>query len=158
MLEPVIRVLILCTHNSARSQMAEALTREAARRAGLDLEVHSAGTQATRVREEARTVMQELGLSLDGHRSKTLHDVPDPQNFTYVITVCDAAAEACPVYPGQTRRLHFPFTDPSGGSLDRWRAVRDQLQQHFTAFVQALQSGTPVPESSACPALPADLT
>ncbi|GAA5534039.1 arsenate reductase ArsC [Deinococcus aluminii] len=141
------RVLILCTHNSARSQMAEALTREAARRAGLDLDVYSAGTEATRVKEDAKTVMAEIGLSLDGHTSKTLWDVPDAQNFDYVITVCDSAAEACPVYPGRTHRLHYPFTDPSGGSLDRWRAVRDQLGQQFEAFVQALKAGQPVPES-----------
>lgn len=142
------RVLILCTHNSARSQMAEALTREAARRAGLDLEVHSAGTEATRVKDEARTVMAETGLSLDGHASKTLWDVPDWQNFDYVITVCDSAAAACPAYPGRTHRLHSPFVDPSGGSLDRWREVRDQLQTQFDEFVRALKEGRPVPESS----------
>ncbi|EYB66419.1 protein tyrosine phosphatase [Deinococcus phoenicis] len=139
------RVLILCTHNSARSQMAEALTREAARKVGLDLEVHSAGTEATRVKDDAKTVMAEIGLNLDGHTSKTLYDVPDPQNFDYVVTVCDSAAEACPVYPGRTTRLHYPFMDPSGGSLDRWRAVRDQLAEQFTAFVQALEAGQPVP-------------
>lgn len=141
------RVLILCTHNSARSQMAEALTREAAKRAGLDLEVHSAGTEATRVKDDARTVMQEIGLSLDGHTSKTLWDVPDWQNFDYVITVCDSAAEACPAYPGKTTRLHYPFIDPSGGSLDRWREVRGQLKKQFDGFVQALQEGRPVPGS-----------
>ncbi|WP_216329557.1 arsenate reductase ArsC [Deinococcus aestuarii] len=141
------RVLILCTHNSARSQMAEALTREAARRAGLDLDVHSAGTEATRVKDDAKTVMAEIGLSLDGHTSKTLWEVPDPQNFDYVITVCDSAAKACPAYPGRTHRLHYPFTDPSGGSLDRWRAVRDQLGVQFGAFVQALGEGQPVPAS-----------
>ncbi|UQN05641.1 arsenate reductase ArsC [Deinococcus sp. QL22] len=139
------RVLILCTHNSARSQMAEALTRDAARRLGFDLEVHSAGTEATRVKDDARTVMNELGLSLDAHTSKTLWNVPDAQNFEYVITVCDSAAEACPVYPGHTHRLHYPFTDPSGGSLDRWRAVRDQLKVQFDAFVGALAEGQPVP-------------
>ncbi|MBI0445969.1 MULTISPECIES: arsenate reductase ArsC [unclassified Deinococcus] len=143
----MIRVLILCTHNSARSQMAEALVRDAARRAGLDLEVHSAGTEATRVKDDAKTVMAEIGLSLDGHTSKTLHDLPDAQNFDYVITVCDSAAEACPVYPAKTTRLHYPFVDPSGGSLDRWREVRDQLRAQFEAFVQALKQGQPVPES-----------
>lgn len=138
------RVLILCTHNSARSQMAEALTREAASRAGLDLDVHSAGTEATRVKDDAKTVMAELGLNLDGHTSKTLWDVPDWQNFDYVITVCDSAAEACPTYPGKTHRLHYPFVDPSGSSLDRWRG---QLQKQFDGLVQALQEGRPVPKS-----------
>ncbi|WP_043805323.1 arsenate reductase ArsC [Deinococcus gobiensis] len=151
----MLRVLILCTHNSARSQMAEALTREAARRAGLALDVHSAGTEATRVKDEAKTVLSEIGLSLDGHSSKTLWDVPNAQNFEYVITVCDSAAEACPVYPGQTQRLHYPFTDPSGGSLERWRAVRDQLAAQVDAFVQALRQGQPVPASYAdSPAVP----
>lgn len=143
----MLRVLILCTHNSARSQMAEALTRAAAQRLGLDLEVQSAGTEATRVKDDAKTVMAEIGLNLDGQTSKTLWDVPDWQNFDYVITVCDSAAEACPAYPGKTHRLHYPFVDPSGGSLDRWREVRDQLKARFEAFVQALKEGRPVPES-----------
>ena len=139
------RVLILCTHNSARSQMAEALTRNAAQKLGIELDVQSAGTEATCVKDDAKTVMAEIGLSLDGHSSKTLHDVPDPQNFDYVITVCDSAAEACPVYPGKTTRLHYPFTDPSGGTLDRWRAVRDQLGVQFSAFVRSLKEGEPAP-------------
>ena len=137
------RVLILCTHNSARSQMAEALLRDAARK--LDLDVHSAGTEATQVKDGARTVIAELGLNLDHHTSKTLWDVPDAQNFDYVITVCDSAAEACPVYPGRTERRHYPFMDPSGGSLDRWREVRDQLRGQFDAFALALKEGRPVP-------------
>lgn len=139
------RVLILCTHNSARSQMAEALLRDAARRLDLDLDVHSAGTEATQVKDGARTVIAELGLNLDHHTSKTLWDVPDAQNFDYVITVCDSAAEACPVYPGRTERRHYPFMDPSGGSLDRWRQVRDQLRGQFDAFALALKEGRPVP-------------
>ncbi|MCD0168687.1 arsenate reductase ArsC [Deinococcus sp. 23YEL01] len=139
------RVLILCTHNSARSQMAEALTRDAARRLGVNLEVHSAGTEATRVKDDAITVMNELGLDLSAHTSKILWDVPDAQNFDYVVTVCDSAAEACPVYPGQTTRRHYPFVDPSGGSLDRWRVVRDQLRVQFEAFVQALKDGRDAP-------------
>ncbi|GHF44243.1 arsenate reductase [Deinococcus metalli] len=143
----MVRVLILCTHNSARSQMAEALTRDAARRAGLDLDVHSAGTEATRVKPDATAVMAELGLSLDAHTSKTLDAVPDPWAFDYVVTVCDSAAEACPAYPARTTRLHYPAVDPSGGSLDRWRAVRDQLQRQFTAFVEALKAGRSVPPS-----------
>ncbi|AFD28016.1 arsenate reductase ArsC [Deinococcus gobiensis] len=139
------RVLILCTHNSARSQMAEALTRDAAHRLGVDLDVHSAGTEATRVKPDALTVMNELGLDLSTHTSKTLHDVPEAQNFDYVVTVCDSAAEACPIYPGHTLRRHYPFVDPSGGSLDRWRTVRDQLKIQFDAFVQALKEGRDVP-------------
>ncbi|QFP78027.1 arsenate reductase ArsC [Deinococcus sp. AJ005] len=139
------RVLILCTHNSARSQMAEALTRAAAGRVDLPLDVHSAGTEATRVKDEARTVIAELGLGLDAHTSKTLWDVPDAQNFDYVITVCDSADVGCPAYGGQTTRLHYPFPDPSGQGLDRWREVRDALAVQFGAFVEALRAGEPVP-------------
>jgi arsenate reductase len=125
--------------------MAEALLRDAARRLDLDLDVHSAGTEATQVKDGARTVIAELGLNLDHHTSKTLWDVPDAQNFDNVITVCDSAAEACPVYPGRTERRHYPFMDPSGGSLDRWREVRDQLRGQFDAFALALKEGRPVP-------------
>lgn len=125
--------------------MAEALLRDAARRLDLKLDVHSAGTEATQVKDGARTVIAELGLNLDHHTSKTLWDVPDAQNFDYVITVCDSAAEACPVYPGRTERRHYPFLDPSGGSLDRWRQVRDQLRGQFDAFALALKEGRPVP-------------
>lgn len=141
------RVLILCTHNSARSQMAEGLTRAAARERGMFLDVHSAGTEATFVKEGARTVMAELGLPLDEHTSKRLDDVPDARRFDYVITVCDSAAEACPVYPAQTVRRHYPFVDPSGGSLERWRAVRDQMRPVFSAFVEAVAAGHEAPPS-----------
>ena len=141
------RVLILCTHNSARSQMAEGLTRKAAQTAGVDLAVFSAGTEATSVKSNAIAVMAEFGIDLGQNTSKTLFDVPDPWNFDYVVTVCDSAAEACPTYPAKTTMRHYPFVDPSGGSLDRWRMVRDQLDIQFTAFVQALKEGQPVPES-----------
>jgi arsenate reductase (thioredoxin) len=143
----MLRVLILCTHNSARSQMAEGLTRRAALNAGLNLDVFSAGTEATRVKPGAVTVMAELGIDLTTHFSKTLFDVPDPWTFDYVVTVCDSAAEACPTYPAQTERRHYPFADPSGGDLDGWRTVRGQLDRQLTAFVQALKNGQPVPES-----------
>jgi arsenate reductase (thioredoxin) len=141
------RVLILCTHNSARSQMAEGLTRRAAQELRVDLDVFSAGTEATSVKPNAALVMGELGIDLGTHTSKTLFDVPDPWNFDYVVTVCDSAAEACPTYPATTTMRHYPFVDPSGGSLDRWRAVRDQLGAQFAAFVQALKDGQPVPDS-----------
>jgi len=141
------RVLILCTHNSARSQMAEGLTRKAAEDLGLDLDIFSAGTEATKVKPDAIAVMAELGIDLSQNISKTLFDVPDPWNFEYVVTVCDSAAEACPTYPAKTTMRHYPFVDPSGGSLDRWREVRDQLGVQFTAFVQALKDGRPVPDT-----------
>lgn len=141
------RVLILCTHNSARSQMGEGLLRHAAGELGLPLEVHSAGTAATFVKEPARAVMAELGIDLSGHTSKTLHAVPDAQNFDLVITVCDSALEACPVYPAKTERRHYPFRDPSGGSLALWREVRDQMRERLAAVARALQSGEAAPPS-----------
>ncbi|WP_407541900.1 arsenate reductase ArsC (plasmid) [Deinococcus radiomollis] len=143
------RLLILCTHNSARSQMAEGLARRAAQDIGLDLDVFSAGTQATAVKPDAVAVMAEIGLDLSANTSKTLFDVPDPWTFDYVVTVCDSAAEACPAYPATTVMRHYPFVDPSGGILERWRTVRDQLGVQFTSFARALAAGRAVPESYA---------
>ncbi|GGJ47057.1 arsenate reductase ArsC [Deinococcus roseus] len=141
------RILILCTHNSARSQMGEGLLRHLAQKHGLQAEVHSAGTEATFVKEGAKQAMQDIGIDLSSHTSKKLFDLPDPWNFDYVITVCDSAAEACPVYPASTIRLHYPFTDPSGGSQDRWNTVRDQMKVQLEKFVVALSKNLDVPES-----------
>jgi arsenate reductase len=89
------RVLILCTGNSARSQMAEALLR---REAGGQFEVESAGTKPGIVRPEAISVMRELGVDISGHRSKHVNEF-DGERFDYVITVCDNAKESCPCFP-----------------------------------------------------------
>lgn len=124
------RILILCTGNSARSQMAEGLMRAAL---GADAEVFSAGTKPSLVRPEAIAVMSELGIDLSGHRSKPVDEFAG-QEFDYVITVCDNAAAACPVFPGKTKRLHWPFEDPAGvtGSESErqaaFRKVRDQIR------------------------------
>ena len=142
-----MRILILCTHNSARSQMAEGWARHFAKQYKLEAEIWSAGTEATKVKPDAISVMQEVGIDLSGHSSKTLYDLPDPWNFEYVITVCDSAAESCPVYPAKTTRLHYPFTDPSGHGLGAWRIVRDQLKTKLEAFIAALKAEQPVPES-----------
>jgi arsenate reductase (thioredoxin) len=144
-----MRILILCTHNSARSQMAEGWTRHFAAQYALKAEVYSAGTEATLVKKEALEVMAEVGIDLSGHTSKTLFELPDPWNFDYVITVCDSAAQACPVYPASSVKLHYPFVDPSGGDLERWRRVRDQLTIQFENFVKALSSGQNVPPTYA---------
>jgi arsenate reductase (thioredoxin) len=127
------RVLFLCTHNSARSQMAEGLLR---RLAGDRFEVHSAGTEATFVKPEAITVMAEIGADLSGQESKTLaRYLGEP--FEYVITVCDAANEACPVFPGAKNRLHWSFEDPSqvaGSEEERlrlFRRVRDEIRERI---------------------------
>jgi arsenate reductase len=136
--------------------MGEGWARAHAARLGLEAEIHSAGTEATRVKPDAITVMAEVGIDLSTHRSKTLHDLPDPLNFDYVITVCDSAAESCPVYPAQTTRLHYPFQDPSGQGLEVWRAVRDQIGTQLEAFVTALKRAQPVPPTySDAPGIPA---
>ena len=136
-----MRVLVLCTHNSARSQMAEGWLRHHAARRGRTIEVHSAGTEATRVKPEAVAVMDEIGVDLRGHASKTLFDLPDPWRFDLVWTVCDAAAEACPAYPAATARLHASFPDPSGHDLERWRAVRDAIGAASERLVAVVAEG-----------------
>ena len=103
------RVLILCTGNSARSQMAEGLLRHDA---GEYFDVASAGTQPSAVRPEAMAAMRELGIDISGHRSKSVKEF-DGQQFDYVITVCDSARESCPLFFGGAKRLHHDFEDPA---------------------------------------------
>ena len=103
------RVLIICTGNSARSQMAEGLLQHAA---GERFEVQSAGTRPGSVRSEAIAVMKELGIDISGHRSKHVNEF-EGQSFDYVLTVCDNARESCPLFPGETKRLHKDFEDPA---------------------------------------------
>lgn len=122
-------VLFLCTHNSARSQMAEGLLRA---RAGDRFETASAGTAATRVRPEAVAAMRELGIDIGGQESKTL-DRFLGERWDYVITLCDEANESCPIFPGAARRLHWSFPDPSRAEGDDearlavYRGVRDAI-------------------------------
>lgn len=134
------RVLILCTGNSARSQMAEGLLRHMA---GDRLEVHSAGTRPGSVRPEAIAVLAELGIDIRGHWSKHVDEFAG-QPFDYVITVCDHADQSCPVFPGQTRRIHWSFEDPATAAgdqphrLSEFRRVRDQISQRLSQFVGSL--------------------
>ncbi|MBZ0168913.1 protein tyrosine phosphatase [Candidatus Methylomirabilis lanthanidiphila] len=124
-----LRVLFLCTHNSARSQMAEGFLRALA---GAHFDVASAGTEATRVHPLAIRVMDEVGIDLTGHTSKTI-DAFLNQPWDYVITVCDSANERCPIFPGKTTRLHWSFDDPSQAAdtdedqLQTFRHVRDEI-------------------------------
>jgi len=127
------RVLFICTHNSARSQMAEGLLRHL----GKDrFEVYSAGTEATVVRPMAIQAMAELGIDISHQQSKTL-DRYLGEPFDDVITVCDTAAEACPVFPGAARRRHWSFEDPSKATgseseqLKVYRQVRDQIGERI---------------------------
>lgn len=147
-----MRLLVLCSHNSARSQMAEGWLRHHAREAGLAAEVRSAGTEATRVKAEAIAVMNEVGIDLSDHASKKLSDLPDPWNFDVVLTVCDAAHEACPAYPATTTRLHASFPDPSGQPLERWREVRDAIGETSRRLVRALAEGRTPSERDLHPA------
>ena len=135
------RVLILCTHNSARSQMAEGWVRHHAASAGVHLDVRSAGTERTRVKPDAITVMAEVGIDLGTHTSKRLDEVPEPWSVDVVLTVCDAANETCPSYPARTTRLHVSFPDPSGHDLTRWREVRDAIGAMSSRLVETLRAG-----------------
>ena len=131
------RVLILCTGNSARSQMAEGLLRHDA---GERFAVESAGTKASSVRPEAIAAMSELGIDISGHRSKNVDEF-EGQRFDYVITVCDNARETCPVFFGAAEKLHHSFEDPPaplvGTDADRmaiFRRVRDELRTYLRDF------------------------
>jgi arsenate reductase (thioredoxin) len=121
----------LCTHNSARSQMAEGLLRHLA---GDRFEAHSAGTEANLVKPLAVRAMEEFGIDISGQESKTLDAYLD-QSFDYVITVCDDANEACPFFPGARNRLHWSLEDPSRaeGTMEErlalFRRVRDEIRE-----------------------------
>jgi arsenate reductase len=131
------RVLILCTGNSARSQMAEGLLRHDA---GEQFNVESAGTKASTVRPEAIAAMRELGIDISGHRSKNVDEF-EGQKFDYVITVCDNAKETCPVFFGAANTLHHSFDDPPPASegtdeerMAVFRRVRDELRAYLRDF------------------------
>lgn len=130
------RVLILCTGNSARSQMAEGLLRHDA---GDRFAVESAGTHPGTVRPEAIAVMGELGIDLSGHRSKNVSEF-DGQAFDYVLTVCDNARENCPIFPAATKQIHHSFDDPAaveGSEAERlavFRRVRDEIREYLRGF------------------------
>jgi arsenate reductase len=130
------RVLILCTGNSARSQMAEGLLRHLA---SDRFEVASAGVSPTRVRPEAIVAMREMNIDISDHRSKSVDEFLD-QEFDYVITVCDNAKEQCPVFPGKTKRIHWSFDDPAEAQGDEpaklavFRRVRDEILERLRQF------------------------
>jgi arsenate reductase len=132
------RVLILCTGNSARSQMAEGLLRHDA---GVRFEVASAGVAPTQLRPEAIEAMREIGIDISGQRSKSI-DVFAGQEFDYVITVCDNANEQCPIFSGQTQRIHWSFEDPAAEQSDAqkrmavFRKVRDELRERLSLQFQ----------------------
>lgn len=132
------RVLILCTGNSARSQMAEGLLRN---EAGDRFQVHSAGIEPSRVRPEAIEVMREIGIDISGQRSKSIDEFVE-QEFDHVITVCDNAKQSCPVFPGGAQYLHWSIDDPAiaqGSDAERkiaFRRIRDVLAARIHSFAK----------------------
>jgi arsenate reductase (thioredoxin) len=132
------RVLILCTGNSARSQMAEGLLRTIG---GERFEVFSAGVKPSAVRPEAIQAMKEIGIDISGHRSKSVDEFAG-QQFDAVITVCDNAKETCPLFPGKTQKIHQSFQDPPAPgessaeeTISIFRRVRDEIQEWMNRFV-----------------------
>lgn len=134
------RVLILCTGNSARSQMAEGLLRHDG---GAGFEVFSAGVSPSRVRPEAIEAMREIGVRISEQRSKSVEEFAG-QSFDYVITVCDNAREQCPFFPAETRRIHWSFDDPAAVEGDEqarlavFRRVRDEIRARLREFAASL--------------------
>lgn len=132
------RVLILCTGNSARSQMAEGILRDIA---GDRFEVESAGVAPSHVRPEAIEAMRDIGIDITSHRSKSVDEFTGDE-FDHIITVCDNARESCPVFPGSAERIHWSFDDPAAveGSeqerLDSFRRIRDEIHDRLRRFVE----------------------
>lgn len=127
------KVLILCTGNSCRSQMAEGVLRHYGSER---YEVFSAGAKPSQVNPVAIQVMREIGIDISNHRSKHVDELKE-QSFDYVITVCDNAKESCPFFPGHAKRLHWEFPDPphdqqiTEGVIEEFRKVRDMIREKF---------------------------
>lgn len=130
------KVLILCTGNSARSQIAEAILRHVS-----ELEVYSAGVSPTAVKPEVKVVLDEIGIGSDGLWSKSVDEFAG-QEFDFVITVCDNANENCPIFPGNATRIHWSIDDPAvvegdkGVRLKAFRTARDELMEKLKGFAQ----------------------
>jgi arsenate reductase (thioredoxin) len=133
------RVLFLCTGNSARSLLAEALLKSLG---GADYEVHSAGVAPRGVNPYTIQVLERQGITPDGLRSKNVAEF-EGQDFDYVITVCDSAAEQCPVFSGSPRRIHWSLADPAAvegpdaQKLAAFEQTLAQLKPRIQAFVEA---------------------
>ena len=132
------KVLILCTGNSARSQMAEGLLKHITQN---KYEVHSAGTKPSIVRPEAIKAMAEIGIDISNNRSKSVGEFAG-QEIDYVLTVCDNARENCPYFPAKTKVIHHSFEDPPAiGETDEdttlriFRRVRDEINEWLKVFV-----------------------
>lgn len=138
-----VRVLILCTANSSRSQMAEGLLRHIA---GKTMHVFSAGSQPSIVNPLAIRAMAARGIDITGHRSKSVVEFFD-QPFDYVITVCDNAAESCPLFPGRAERIHWGFPDPAAvigtdeERLESFVRVREGLEETLKTWYESIMQG-----------------
>lgn len=139
-----LRVLVLCTHNSARSQMAEGLIRHLS---GGRVEAFSAGTEVTRVHPLAIAAMAGAGIDIGGQRSKHLGEYAG-ERFDYLITVCDNANESCPVFLGAPERIHWSIADPSAAEgseeqrLEAFRAAMTDLETRLHSFLNGLARKT----------------
>jgi arsenate reductase len=134
------RVLFLCTGNSARSQMAEGLVNQLR---GAEWQASSAGTHPTGfVHPDAITALKEIGVDISPARSKSVEEFRDAV-FDVVITVCDRAAEECPLWLGRGKRAHIGFSDPARGPLSDFRAVRDAIQQQVIPYLDSFGKEMP---------------
>jgi arsenate reductase len=139
-----IKVLFLCTGNSARSQMAEAFLRKFG---GDQFEAYSAGIEPRDIHPYTKRVMEEVGISLSGHSSKHIKEYMGRINLAYVIILCEEAEKQCPTtFPGITKRLNWSFEDPSAvdesddKKLKKFREVRDKIEQRIKSWVSEKQS------------------
>ena len=141
------KVLFVCIHNSARSQMAEAFLKQIC---GEEFEAHSAGLEPGKLNPLVVEAMQEIGIDISGNKTKAVFDIiKSGKMFAYVITVCDeASAERCPIFPGITKRLHWGFPDPSSfqGSaeerLAKTREIRDVIKNKIELWCREVCSLT----------------
>ena len=136
------KILILCTGNSARSQMAEGLLKHICQNR---YEVFSAGTKPSIVRPEAIRVLREIGIDISGNRSKSVDEFADIE-IDSVLTVCDNARENCPYFPAQTARIHKAFEDPAAVEgdeetrLSAFRRVRDEISSYLEKFAEEIRA------------------
>lgn len=133
------KILILCTENSARSQMAEGLLKHITKGR---YEIYSAGTKPSVVRSEAISVLAEIGIDISENRSKSVEEFADKE-IDYVITVCDNAKENCPYFPAKTKLIHHSFDDPPAANrfdeamrLKVFRRVRDEIKEYFVKMLK----------------------
>lgn len=143
------RILAICIHNSARSQMTEEYLRQTCGNSGLDVEVESAGIEPGSLNPVVVELLKEDGIDITGKETRSVFALHEAgKSFDYVIAVCDPeAAERCPIFPAEKKRLHWPFPDPSKaeGSIEERmayvRPIRDQIKEKVAEFCRDLSEG-----------------